>query len=60
VNAWPVLHDLYCSGTAGTQILYDWKGCLCYNSTDCQPENSTLFQLTNNVSQHVHDEHLFS
>jgi hypothetical protein len=33
----------------GDDIMFNYRGCFCYNSSQCWPENSTMYALTNNV-----------
>jgi hypothetical protein len=33
----------------GEEIMLNYHGCFCYNTTECWPENSTMYSLTNNV-----------
>jgi hypothetical protein len=42
-----------CSGSAGSDLLFNHHGCLCDDPNLCWPqsENSTMYELTNNVSQ---------
>jgi hypothetical protein len=41
------------SGSAGSEILFNHVGCLCDDPNLCWPqsENSTMYELTNNVSE---------
>jgi hypothetical protein len=34
---------------AGEDIMFNYRGCFCYNSSECWSENSTMYALTNNV-----------
>jgi hypothetical protein len=29
--------------------MFNYRGCFCYNTSQCWPENSTMYALTNNV-----------
>jgi hypothetical protein len=39
-----------CSGTMGEDILFNYRGCFCFNASQCWTQNGTMYQLTTNVS----------
>jgi hypothetical protein len=38
---------------AGQDIMFNYRGCFCFNSGECWSDNSTMYALTNNVGDTI-------
>jgi hypothetical protein len=46
-----LLLHLCLDALAGEDIMFNYRGCFCFNTTECWSQNSTMYSLTNNVSK---------